>query len=227
MTKSNESLPNITVDVVEDVTERMRPNDGFLRLRRYVLRNRRPDGTWSQNYRYDMVERDATDAVAIVLTKQIDGETAFCIRSSLRPPLAFRPTYDLPFHETTAHPVQWEVPAGLVETEEKGDAGLRACAARETAEEVGLVVESTQFKALFGAVALSPGVIAEHLHFYVADVTHAKQVAIEGDGSPVEDDAVVRFVTLTEARALIESGAIKDIKTELAYWRLLGLAGGR
>lgn len=214
-------LPAITVEIVAERSAESRCDEGFLRLRRLTLRNVRPDGTRSEPYAYDLVERDAMDAVAIVLAaRDAKGGVLVCLRSALRPPLALRPSYSLPIPEATPAPVQWEVPAGLVEREERGADGLRGCAARETLEEVGLVVPPSHFVALGPPLALSPGVIGEKVHFLVADVDPAEVGTPTEDGSPVEADAVVRFVPLAEALAAVRAGVVADVKTEIALRRL-------
>lgn len=211
--------PHVHVEVVEDRSATARCDEGFLKLRRLVLRNRYDDGTASEDYRYDLVERDALDAVAIVLWAQGEGEPLVCLRSALRPPLAFRPGYRLPLPETDG-PVQWEVPAGLVEPDEQGEEGLRACASRETLEEVGLEVAPLAFERLGPAASLSPGVLAEKLHYLVAKVDPSARRAPLEDGTPVEERAEVRFVPLSQALAACRDGRVADLKTEMAIRRL-------
>jgi len=208
-----DELPAIGVEVVEDRSAESRCDVGFLRLRRLSLRNRYPDGTRSDTYVYDLVERTALDAVAIVLVARGGEEPAICLRSALRPPVALRADDD-------ASGVQWEVPAGLIEADEPGPEGVLSCAAREALEEVGAKLSPGDFATLGPAVLLSPGVMAERLSFVVADVDPAACVTPTEDGSPVEERAKVRFVPLSEALAACASGAIADIKTELAVRRL-------
>jgi ADP-ribose pyrophosphatase len=215
-------LPNIAIDVVADHSAELRGDAGFLRLRRVTLQNRRPDGSRSRAYRYDLVERDAMDAVAIVLVAPSadGGALRVCLRSALRPPLAFRSGYALPLAEPAPHPVVWEVPAGLVEPDEHGEAGLRACAARETLEETGLAVAESSFSPLGPPVVLSPGVLAEKVHFFLAEVDPGAAGTPTEDGSPVEADAVVCFVPLHLALAAVRDGRVGDVKTEVALRRL-------
>jgi ADP-ribose pyrophosphatase len=218
--------PPIDVEVVRDRTRETPPDEGFLRLRRLVLRNRRPDGTHGPEYRYDLVERDAIDAVVIVLYARTP-EVRVCLRSALRPPLAFRPGYAVPLREPAPRPMQWEVPAGLIEPDEHGVEGIAACAARETLEETGLVVPAAAFAPRGAPGPLSPGVLAEKLHYVAAEVDAGAALALaerphegEGDGSPVEADAVVRFIALADALALVRAGRLPDTKTEVAIRRL-------
>jgi len=207
-----EGRPEIQVDVVEDRSSEARCDVGFLKLRRLTLRNRYADGTSSAEYPYDLVLRDALDAVAIVLVSRGEGEPRVCLRSALRPPLAFR--------DDGARCVQWEVPAGLIEPNEGGRQGVFACAAREALEEVGVTLEPSAFSTLGPAVSLSPGVMAEKLHFAVANVDPAVRVVPTEDGTPVEERAEVRFVALSDALAACRAGIVQDVKTELALRRL-------
>lgn len=216
--------PQIKVSVHEDRTAEGRCDRGFMRIRRYVLKNHYSDGTTSEPYPYDVVERDAIDAVAVVLYDTSEAEPRVCIRSALRPPLAFRPQYALPI-EAREESVIWEIPAGLIEPEEKGNDGILACAARETLEETGIDAPASTFEMLGSPASLSPGVMAETVYFVVGRVDAATRGEPTSDGSPVEARAEVRFVTLDEAFSAIARGEIADIKTELGlrrfrdFWR--------
>jgi len=216
-----EAVPEVSVDVLADESSTARCDQGFLRLRRLSLRNRYEDGSTSRTYRYDLVERDALDAVAIVLWCRGPEGIEVCLRTALRPPLAFRHTYQVPVKEPECSPVQWEVPAGLVEPNEVGEEGIRRCAARETLEEVGLHLSESDFRPLGVGVYLSPGVMAEKLHFLEAEVNPSERGEPQADGSAVEERAEVRFLPLSSAMSAIARGEIADIKTELAIRRLV------
>ena len=214
--------PRIRIEVVSE--QRDPGATPFLHVRRRLLRNHYPDGTASREYGYDMVERAAIDAVGIVLWEDTADGTAICLRSGLRPPLAFRHRYALPIPDPEPLATIWEIPAGLVEPEERGAEGLRACAARETLEEVGIVIDPEAFGALGPSAALSPGVIGEKIHFLEAKVTpeiRAAAPGIGGDGSAVEEGGELRWVLLDEALAACLDGRIADLKTEIAIRRLV------
>lgn len=216
--------PAIEVEVVDDRTGRTDPEEGFLHLRRLTLRNHYPDGSRSAEYAYDVVERRAMDAVAIVLEATRRGEPWVCLRSALRPPMGMRDGYAVPIHGPSS-PSMWEIPAGLVEPEEQGEDGLRECASRETLEEVGLEVAPKAFAILGPPVALSPGVLAEKLWFLHARVEPSERGEPTLDGSPTEEGAALRFVPLREALAATRDGRIGDVKTEVALRRLAELRG--
>lgn len=213
------TTPKIKISVVEDKSATARCDRGFLRLQRLTLQNQHEDGQLSEAYPYDMVQRDALDAVVVVLhrTSQ-DGAVEVCVRSSLRPPLAFRDAGTTPL-EGEHDPVVWEVPAGLIEPDEKGMAGVRACAARETLEETGYSVAADAFEPLGPPCYLSPGVLAEQLHYCVASVDGLAEGAPTLDGSPVEAGMKVLFMPLPVALEALDSGRIADAKSEVALRR--------
>lgn len=209
--------PSVGIEVVRDESAQMRSDEGFVRVRRLVLRNRYADGSESREYRYDCAERDAMDAVGILL---VDREGRVCLRSSIRPPVSLRPGYAVPLpSEETGDPTLFEIPAGLVEQDEKGEDGLRGCCARETLEEVGIEVAPSAFARLGPGVYLTPGLIAEKVHVFVAEVDPAGASAPTMDGSPVEERAKVEWVALAEALAACRDGRICDVKTEVALRR--------
>jgi len=206
--------PAVAIDVVED---RSTNDAGFLRVRRLLLRNRYADTT-SRDYPYDCVERAAIDAVGIVLYARSPDRV--CVRSAIRPPLSLRPSYALPIAATSADPTLFEIPAGLVEPDEHGEEGLRACAARETKEEVGLELSADAFFRLGPGIFLSPGLSAEKLYVLAAEADPESAGTPSLDGSPVEEGAIVKWLVLDDALDACRSGAIEDAKTEVAIRRL-------
>jgi len=213
------ALAEVHIEIVEDRTAGSRSDEGFVRVRRLELRNRYPDGHASAAYRYDVAERAAIDAAAIVLYHEGPDGLEVCLRSALRPPLLLRDGYRLPLpHDGQVS--LWEVPAGLIEPDEEGEAGVRACAARETLEETGFSLAPDDFTRLGPPVYLTPGLIAERVHFMVAKVERDARGVPTEDGSPVEERAVVRFVPLEAALAAVDAGHVVDAKTEVALHRL-------
>lgn len=213
--------PVVRVEIVSDRTAASRADQGFIRVRRLDLRNRYEDGTTSRVYPYDCAERSAMDAVGIVLHT---ADRRVCLRSSIRPPIALRAGYALPLPGTD-DPTLFEIPAGLVEIDEHGEEGLKACSARETLEEVGLVVAHDAFRRLGPGVYLTPGLIAEKLHFFHAEVDPRDARTPSLDGSPVEEAARIEWVPLEEALAACRDGRLEDMKTELALRRLAEALG--
>lgn len=225
MTDVLRDRPKVKIEIVREETSAMGSGEGFIRVRRLVLKNTYADGTSSREYRYDCAERDALDAVGIVLVSS-DGRV--CLRSSIRPPLSLRPGCNVPLAEQeTGDPTLFEIPAGLVEPDEKGEEGLQGCSARETMEEVGIDVAPARFARLGGPVYLTPGLIAEQVHIFWAEVDPATAVDPGMDGSPVEERAKIEWVPIAEALAACRDGRIGDVKTEVAIRRLAEARGAR
>lgn len=210
--------PTVRIELVADRTAGTPSDAGFVRVRRTLLRNRIEGSEPSAEYAYDCVERAAMDAVGIVLYARTPDRV--CLRSSIRPPVAMRPGYALPIPTTSTDPTLFEIPAGLVEPDEHGEEGLRNCAARETMEEVGLSIAPDAFFRLGVGVYLSPGLCAEKLYFLAAEADPASAGAPTMDGSPVEEGAVVKWLSIEDALAACRLGTIEDAKTEVAIRRL-------
>ncbi len=218
-------LPVIRVEIVED---RSPPSDGgFLRVRRLLLRNHYENGRSSHPYVYDIVDRDALDAVAIVIeAESLSGDPTICVRSSLRPPLALRGTHDQALGSESIS-VQWEIPAGLVEPSERSMEGLRVAAAREAYEETGVELTETDMLPLGPRAVLTPGMVGETVHFFHTRIDTLPSTPPPEDGSPVEAGGIIRFVPLYEILLACRDGRIRDIKTEIGARRLAERLGVR
>lgn len=215
--KNRLDLPSIRLELVEDRSDPAQ-GGGFLKVRRFMMRNHYADGTSSRLYAYDLLERHALDAVCVLAFRRSSQGIEVLLRSSLRPPLAFRELAATPRpHDGTV--VIWELPAGLVEPDEKGDDGIARCAARELHEETGYRLEPARFRLLGGPFFLSPGVLGEMIYVLSVEVADDTPEDVGGDGSPVEDGAVSVFVPLVDALAACLDGRIRDAKTELALRR--------
>ncbi|MCC6646824.1 MAG: NUDIX hydrolase [Polyangiaceae bacterium] len=212
-------LPSIVVSVVDDVTAGSRCDEGFLRVRRRRLTLTFPGGATSRPFAYDEAWRAALDAVTMA-AHFVDeaGVRRVFLRSSVRPPVALRP--DEPVARGPRTGGLWELPAGLVEPEERGEAGLRRCAARELEEELGVTVADDALRALGAGVYPSPGVIGERIYFYEVEVDPSSRRAPGLDGSPLEEAAEIVAYPLAAALSLADEGFFDDMKTELGLRRL-------
>ena len=218
------SPPAVRIALLRDIS---RSGVGFLRLREAELQNHHGDGHVSAPYRYFLVERPLLDAVAIVLYRRRPHGVELVLRSQLRPPLSFRAEYEVPLAADGTGAVQWEIPAGLIEAGEQGTLGLFARASAEAREEVGLVLPPERFSLLGPPSSLSPGLIAEKLHFVAVEVRDDDaRCEITGDGHPVEEGSVSLFVSLSDALRAIDEGLVHDVKTEIGVRRLRALHGG-
>lgn len=200
-------LPKVDLEVLS-VTDSEPP--GFLTLRRYdlvvVTTEKR-----SQPYRYDTIDRRALDAAVMVAHSVGQSGIEVFLRSAVRPPVGLRKDA-----KATSDAVMWELPAGLIEPGEEP----RAAAAREIEEELGFTVKEEDLHPLGAWGYPAPGFVGEIHHFFHVRVDPSQQKAPGGDGSPLEEVAVIVRVPLADALAACRQGLIRDEKTELALRRL-------
>jgi ADP-ribose pyrophosphatase len=198
---------------------------GFLRLKRVIMRVAFADGTVSEPFEYDTIDRARLDAVVLAAHYRGEGgRRQVILRSALRPPVALRPRATSPIVERDTLGALWELPAGLVEADERSPEGLRRCAARELHEEVGVVVSPDALRELGPSGFPAPGVIGERHFFFHVEIDPATFQVPTEDGSALEKLAKVVAVDLEHAIALTRTGEIEDEKTELALRRLAELA---
>jgi ADP-ribose pyrophosphatase len=219
-------LPRIVL-----VQESVRRSDAdsaqaFLHVERSVLRARFEGGEPSERFTYDTVAREKLDAV-VIAAHYVDerGRRMVYLRSALRPPVALRPREQWPMPERDDLGGLWELPAGLVETDERSPEGLRRSAARELQEELGFAVDPDKLAPLGPSTFPAPGIIGErHFYFHVL-VDPAFRALPSEDGSVLEKNATIVAVALEEALDLARAGIIEDAKTELGLRRLAEMNG--
>jgi ADP-ribose pyrophosphatase len=149
------------------------------------------------------------------------GGTQVLVRDGLRPPLVFgRDITRAPLPEPPPRPFVTELVAGIIEDHDRGEAGLRARAAAEVREEAGFVVEPAAITLLGAGMYPTPGVMIERFYFVAVEVDPATQIALSGDGSPMEEGARTRWLDLDEAIAACVRGELSDLKTEAGLRRL-------
>ncbi|MEZ6015711.1 MAG: NUDIX hydrolase [Planctomycetota bacterium] len=211
----------LAVEIVEDRTTASRCDLGFLTLRRLVVRNRYTDGSSSAPYPCDVLRRPGSDAVVAVLYRIREGRVEVLLREALRVPIYLRRS------ETFVHPDPREynsiieVVAGMVERgDAPGPAGLRRRAAVEALEEAGCAVPEAAFAVLGGETFASPGTGDEKIFFCAAETELEARSAADGDGSVMEEWGRLHVMELGEALDACRSGAIPDMKTEVALLRL-------
>jgi ADP-ribose pyrophosphatase len=213
--------PVTGLEVVEDFTATGRCDEGFLHVRRLRVRNVRADGTHSQTYRVDVVDRPRLDAVAVLVWRRGAEGLEFLTRQNLRPAAFFRATKVPTVPDGRSHLFCEEIVAGLVEPEDRGEAGLLQRAAAEVREEAGFTVSPGAVRLLGPPFFVAPGIISEKIFLAEVDVTGLEAAAPEGDGSPLEEGGAVQWRTLASLRAALADGTIQDAKTELALTRFL------
>jgi len=206
----------VRVEIVDDRTDALGSAEGFLKVRRWVLRNVHDDGTFGEPYRYDVLERDALDAVAIAAWERGPAGVQVWLRGCLRPPLLSRARVHVPLPWSDGETTVLEVPAGLVDAGEVGWEGVRAAAARELQEETGIVVPPSSVRALGAPFFLSPGVLGEMIFPVSVEVAPGLEPSGGHGAEEVERGAAVFSMPLAEALARVQDGKSEIVLRRLA-----------
>ena len=236
----------LDVEVVEDRTKGSLADQGFLKVRRLVVRTKFKDGTASAPYPCDILSRVRTDAVALLLY-ELTGEAAprggckarrpagaerptrrglrVLLKTGIRPPVFLR--RHLPLTQPDARPYGRlvEMVAGMLEPDDTGRHGVARRAAAEALEEAGVKVPLKAVVPLGAESFPSHGVTDEKVHFRAAPADLDARRAPEGDGSAMEHGTQVLVLPVEEAIAACRRGDIPDMKTEMALLRLCDLVG--
>lgn len=216
----------MAVEIVEDRTPSARCDRGFLTLRRLVVRNRYTDGTNSEPYPCDVLRRPGSDAVVAVLYRMVGGRVEVLLREALRVPIYLRRDETFVHPDPREYTSILEVVAGMVERgDPAGPEGLRRRAAVEALEEAGCAVPEDDFSVLGGETFASPGTGDEKIYFCAAEADFEARSAADGDGSVMEEWGRLHVLELGEAIDACRSGAIPDMKTEVALLRLADRLG--
>lgn len=222
-------LPPLPGHRLRIVSEELPPpaERGFLYVRKLrVAASFAGEAEESRPTNYDCGHRSRMDAV-VVVPHYADPQRGriVVLRSALRPPVAVRPPEVWPVPEKDSLGELWEVPAGLVEEDERTPEGLRACAARELFEETGLEAGSAQLAELGPSTFPSPGVIGERHFFFHVEVDPKNRKTPPEDGSILEHAASIIDIPLRDALDACRAGEVEDAKTELALRRLADIYG--
>src|SRR5262244_2784857 len=217
----------VGIEVLEDLSARSRCDEGFLHVKRLRARNVYADGSTSREYRVDVVDRPIPDAVAVLVWRRGTAGLEVLTRKTLRPAAHFRAGLPLPLADPRGYLFVDELVAGVLEPADRGEEGLLRRAADEVHEEAGLRVSPGAVQRLGGSFFLAPGILSEKIHPTAVEVTGLQPEPPEGDGSPLEEGATLRW---WEAEALLEacrSGEVEDAKTEICLRRFLESPPGR
>ncbi|MEM9462191.1 MAG: NUDIX hydrolase [Myxococcota bacterium] len=211
----------VGLEVLNDTVEGI--DGGFMAVRRLRMRNRRDDGSLSKPYICDFLVRPkGVDAVVVAIYHRGDAGVRVLLREGLRPALSKgRPVESLPIADSRTYLTFTEVVAGIIEVDDRGEQGVRSRAALEVQEEAGFVVSADDVIFLGAGSFPSPGSMPEKFWLMAVEVptTTAPQEPM-GDGSPMEEGATTRWISLDEAIAACVDGRIEDAKTELVLRRL-------
>ena len=214
------------IEVVHDRTGEMGPDEGFLRLKRFVVRNRYADGSTSEDYSCDVVSRVRMDAVAVVIYEITDDRRVrVALRTGVRPPIWFRKDKDVTHPLERDHLLLAEIVAGLLEPEDRGPGGIERRAAAECFEEAGYVIEPERFVTLGGPLFASPGITDETVHYRAVETDLDFRGEPVTDGSIMEEAGEVILLDLIEALRICRSGENPDAKTEIGLLRLCAHIG--
>ena len=230
MVPSMDSSPRSVVteiEVVEDITARSRCDEGFLHIKRLVCRNQHADGSTSRDYRVDVVDRPIPDAVAVLIWRRGPGGIEVLTRKGIRPAAHFRRDLPLPVPDPRPYLLLEELVAGILETEDRGEAGVRRRGAEETHEEAGFVVSPEEVMLLGNSFFLAPGILSEKIHPTAVEVTGRPQGTPQGDGSPLEEGATLHWRPIEALLEACRSGDVEDAKTEIMVGRFLARGVGR
>lgn len=222
-------LPPLPGHKLRVVRESAPPQEarGFIWVTHTELVAEFANGEGSEPFSYDCASRTRLDAVVVVPHyRGADGRRKVVLRSALRPPVALRPKEVWPVPEQETLGELWEVVAGLVEEDERSEAGLRVCASRELEEEAGFSVAAEAIAPLGPSTFPAPGMIGERHFFFHAEVDANARLVPSEDGSALERHALLVDIDLEEALAACRAGRIEDAKTELALRRLAELPLG-
>lgn len=194
----------------------------YLVLHRAVLRNRRADGSSSEAYPCDYVVRPrGRDAVVVAVYCRRGGAVEVLIREGIRPALELdRPDDELAVPDGRSYFYLLETVAGIVEREDRGEAGILSRAAIEVHEEAGFKVETGAVRILGAGTFPSPGAFPEKYWLTAVEVDPDAQGDAIGDGSPMEEGTTTRWMPIDDAIAACVAGDIEDMKTELVLRRL-------
>jgi len=198
--------------------------EGFLQVRRLKLRNRRADGSLSDEYSCDFAVRPkGIDAVVVAIYRQIGARVEVLLRDGLRPALRFgranQPTQPVP--DGRSYLFFRELVAGIVEAGDDGLVGLSTRAAIEVKEESGYDISADEIELLGVGSFPTPGAMPERYWICAAEVRgNARPSAPQGDGSPMEEGAKLHWIELDQAIRDCVDGRIEDGKTELGLRRL-------
>jgi ADP-ribose pyrophosphatase len=209
--------PDIRLELLEELS----PADcgGFLRLVRRRFRAHYPDGSVSEPFVYDEVDRPAIDAVVIAAHHRDGDRIMVWLRSAVRPPVEMRDPARSPVREKKLRGL-WELPAGLIEASEQVPDGPRRAARRELHEELGFDVGESALQPLGPSTYPAPGIVAERHFYFQVRVDPMLRGDPPHDGSALEHRGVVMAVALDDALAMCRRAEIEDAKTELALRRL-------
>jgi ADP-ribose pyrophosphatase len=185
----------VGVELVQDLSRLSSPVEGYLRRHRQRVKTRLDDGSRTETYVVDYVDREPhrRDAVAIAIHGAVPArveDTRILLRRQVR----------YAAYVVAGRPLTTEVFAGLIEGGERPEEATL----REVWEEAGIEIEPGQIHALGPPFFMLPGIFTERVFpvaVQVPDQTLVASLELEppGDGSPFEMGSDALILTLGEA----------------------------
>jgi len=210
------------IEIVNDQTSSARCDEGFLKIKRYLIKNIYDDDSESRPYNCDIMNRRSIDAVAVVIYFISNNNISVILRRCLRPPVFFRKDFNLKRYKNEPDLFVIEIVAGLLEDGEINETLIQKRAAIEVFEETGYEVNSDEIIKLgTDGVFSSPGCSSEKVYFRGIKIDpDMKRAEALGDGSLMEEGGSLLIVELDEALRMCKTGKICDGKTEIGLTRL-------
>lgn len=218
----------VGVELIQDISALSSPLHGYLKRLRHRVKTILADGTRTDTYIVDVVDRDPTTRDAVAIAVYVPAETVMQTRVLLRRQVRYGA------YLAAGAPLVTEVLAGLIEGEDP-----RQTVVREAWEEAGLRIEVEAVATLGPPFFALPSILTERVHpMAVAVSDHAMDEALAsspiGDGSPFEEGAEQIACTLGEALDLTQvepdhhgTPYIADARTELVLARLAAALDNR
>ena len=161
----------------------------------YMVRKEHDDGSLFGEYERVNIKRG--DAVAMLLYNP-EKDTVILVRQ-----------FRLALYTKTGDGLLWEIPAGMIEADEKP----KDVAIRETLEETGYKINEPE---LLHHIILAPGVMDEYIYIYRAIISDTQKIEDGGGLAHEGEHLEVHEVPVEKVRQMIIDGIIIDAKTIIA-----------
>jgi ADP-ribose pyrophosphatase len=159
--------------------------------------------------------------VAVLYERGVNGEIRVLLREAPRAPIYLRRHKRFVHPDPRVYASIAEVVAGIVEEHDgAGAAGRKRRAAQEALEEAGCSIPAEDFCEIGGETFASPGTSDEKVYYCAGETDLGAARDAPGDGSVMEEAGRLVVMDLAVAIEACRSGAIPDMKSEVALLRL-------
>jgi 8-oxo-dGTP pyrophosphatase MutT (NUDIX family) len=207
----------IGVELVQDISAISPPLTGFLRRHRHRVKTILSNGSRTDTYVVDYLDRASGTRDAAVFAPYATSPTGKL--SETRVLLRRQVRYAAWL--VTKEPLTTELMAGVIE---QGETAAE-CVVRELREEAGIEAPLSVMRSLGRPLFILPGTLTERIFPIALEVPgelldRPELLFAAGDGSPFEEGAELLVLSLAEIERAIDQGRIADAKTELVISRL-------